>query len=179
MTLRWMYDASTPPSDPPKWYAVAGYIGGDTPHVWTEAEWNAQSAKYRLPIYTATGRDDTVAAAGPDAWNIYHALKNLGVPSNCSVAIDIETDVYITYLQALEVFLEEWKVIVYGSLSTLLQCAETSGGRWAGDWTDNIDTAVQMDGTENIVALQWASATMLGKSYDASVIEETIPLWSA
>ena len=179
MVLRWMYDASEPPTDPPHWYAVAGYIGGDTPHIWTEAEWNAQSAKFRLPVYTASNRADSVDAAGVDAWNIIHALNSLGVPHGKSVAVDIETAVYTTYLEALDLFLGEWNLLTYGSLSTLLKCSITSGGRWTGDWTDNIETAIKLDGTEHISALQFASAQMLGKTYDMSVIEESIPLWEA
>ena len=36
-----MWDASTPPASVPggPWDAAAGYIGGDTPHIWTVAEW--------------------------------------------------------------------------------------------------------------------------------------------
>jgi hypothetical protein len=44
-----MFDASTPPaSAPPGYRAVAGYIGGDTPHVWTGAEWR-RFGKLRKP----------------------------------------------------------------------------------------------------------------------------------
>src|SRR3979411_1192168 len=31
LTVRWMYDASTPPPNPPHWHVAAGYIGGGTP----------------------------------------------------------------------------------------------------------------------------------------------------
>ena len=63
--MRWMYDASTPPPNPPHWHVAAGYIGGDTPHVWTQAEWNAQWFPCRLPIFVHTGAD-TSADAPPD-----------------------------------------------------------------------------------------------------------------
>ena len=49
-TLRF-YDAAYPPAKPPAADGVCIYIGGDTPHVWTLAEIEAQPARYRLPIF--------------------------------------------------------------------------------------------------------------------------------
>jgi hypothetical protein len=46
-----IYDASIPPGKPyPGCSGVAGYLGGNTPHVWTAAEWNAASNNGRLPM---------------------------------------------------------------------------------------------------------------------------------
>ncbi len=54
MTLYRMFDASTPPAEPyPGCAAVAGYIGGNTPHVWTLAEWQRFAALRQLPIWVA------------------------------------------------------------------------------------------------------------------------------
>lgn len=177
MSQRWMYDASEPPSDPPHWHVAAGYIGGDTPHIWTLEEWKAQWAPFLLPIWTASNRDDTAASAGNDAWAMWSVLEKLGVPHGVTIAVDIETAVYKTYLPALDEFLNPWKIMAYGSMSTLLKNAVPSGGFWAGDWTDTILTGVDINGTEGIVAVQWASSTQLGKDYDASVIESSVPLW--
>jgi hypothetical protein len=178
MTLRWMYDASEPPTEPPHWHVAAGYIGGDTPHVWTEAEWNAQWSPFRLPIFSASNREDTPAAAGTDAWAFWAALESLKVPHGVTVAVDIETAVYKTYLSALDEFLNPWRLMAYGSLSTLLQNPKPSGNFWAGDWTDNILTGTEVVGESGIVCVQWANATMLNKPYDASVIEGDVTLWA-
>jgi hypothetical protein len=177
MTLRWMYDASTPPKNPPHWHVAAGYIGGDTPNVWTLAEWKAQPAPYLLPIWTASNRDDTAADAGEDAWGIIKKLSSLGVPGPVTVALDIETAVYSTYLLALNDFLAPHKLMTYGSLSSLVRNSATSGGRWAGDWTDNINIATDLIGTDDIVALQYANSQMTGHPWDHSLIEDTVLLW--
>src|SRR5258708_14891264 len=47
-----MFDASEPPAPAPAGYrAVAGYIGGDTPHVWTDAEWRRFARLHKLPTW--------------------------------------------------------------------------------------------------------------------------------
>jgi hypothetical protein len=177
MSLRWMYDAADPPADPPPWHVAAGYIGGDTPHVWTPEQWRAQPVPYLLPIWSASDREDTACAAGQDAWDITLALAGLGVPHEATVAVDIEEAVYTTYLAALSGFLDPRPVLAYGSMSTLLRNRRPSGGFWAGDWTDRIGTGIQLVGTDGLRAVQWASAQMLGKPWDQSVIEDTVPLW--
>ena len=51
-----MWDASTPPAVlPPGFDAAAGYIGGDTPHVWTGAEWMRLGSLPKLPIWVQSG----------------------------------------------------------------------------------------------------------------------------
>lgn len=177
MALRWMADASVPPASRPQLYAIAGYIGGDTPHVWTPQEWSAQPAAFRLPVYTAANREDIACAAGEDAWEIRRALAGLNVPTRFTVAVDIETRVYDVYLRALEAFLAPRALMTYGSLSTLLRCPLTNGGRWAAQWTGSIVTGEEDIGQNGISAFQWADAAMLGRDYDLSVIDESVPLW--
>jgi hypothetical protein len=172
-----MYDASTPPASPPKWHVAAGYIGGDTPYVWTIDEWKAQPTPYLLPIWTASNRTDDTCAAGEDAWGIITKLAELSVPGPVTVAVDIETAVYSTYLKALNQFIAPHKLMVYGSLSTLTRNPVTSGGRWAGTWTDNIDSAIILAGTDDIVAVQFANSAMTGHPWDWSLIESPVPLW--
>ena len=177
MSLRWMADASVPPPSRPQLYAVAGYIGGDTPYVWTPQEWDDQPASFRLPIFTAANREDIACAAGEDAWEIRHELTALNVPVRFTVAVDIETRVYGTYLQALDAFLAPRPLMTYGSLDTLLRCPLTSGGRWAAEWTGLIMTAEEDIGQHGIRAFQWASAELAGRDYDLSVIESGVLLW--
>jgi hypothetical protein len=81
-----MYDASAPPSKPyPGCDAVAGYIGGNTPHVWTRDEWNRASNNGRLPmlpIWVGFGEADPVgharqaaAAAVARGWVPHHSPR--------------------------------------------------------------------------------------------------------
>jgi hypothetical protein len=177
MALRWMYDASVPPPGPPGLYACGGYIGGDTPHVWTPAEWASQPASFRLPIFTASNREDNACAAGEDAWEIRAALAALGVAEHCTVAVDIETRVYSTYLRALNIYLAPRPLMTYGSLSTLLRNPVTSGGRWAADWTGDVDTAQDEIGLSEIHAFQWANSQQSGRPWDLSLIDQAVPLW--
>lgn len=177
MTLRWMADASVPPASRPQLYAIAGYIGGDTPHVWTPQEWHGQPAQFRLPVFTAANREDIACAAGEDAWEIRAALAALSVPVRFTVAVDIETRVYDTYLRALDAYLAPRPVMAYGSLSTLLRCPLTSGGRWAAEWGHGIDPALQDIGQHGIRAFQWENAQQAGRDYDLSVIDSGVLLW--
>lgn len=177
MSLRWMGDAAVPPASRPRLYAIGLYIGGDTPHVATVPEWDDQPAAFRLPIFTAANREDIACAAGEDAWEIRAALTALNVPVRFTVAVDIETRVYSTYLLALDAYLAPRPLMTYGSLSTLLRCPLTSGGRWAASWGGGILPAEQDIGQHGIRAFQWESAEEAGRDYDLSVIDSDVLLW--
>src|SRR5258706_15218366 len=61
-----MFDASVPPASAPAGYrAVAGYIGGDTPHVWTKAEWRRFDQLPQLPIWGRSNPTQADAEAHP------------------------------------------------------------------------------------------------------------------
>jgi hypothetical protein len=179
MTARWMYDAAVPPARPPHWYAVAGYIGGDTPHVWTAAEWAAQLAPHRLPIWTADNRLNSPASAAADAPQILAKLEELGVPPGVTVALDGETRIFPAYLEELNELVRPYLLMDYGSLSFVTSNPVTSGGRWAADWTDRIADGVALLGHQAIAAVQWADDVARGTPYDWSVIQESVPLWRA
>lgn len=176
--IRWMYDASDPNFIRPQLYAVAGYIGGDTPHVWTQAEWRMSGNALRLPIFTASNREDNNAAAITDGATIRQLLAELGVPHGKTVAVDIETRVYSDYLDELNEQLLDYKLMPYGSISALVQNPPCSGGRWGADWTDDILTGVRAVESGLYNALQWADDIMLHKPYDLSVIRSDVPLWT-
>ena len=178
MTLRWMYDASNPHFKRPPLYAVGGYVGGDTPYVWTVPDWNDSGASKRNPIFTASNRADTTHAAVVDGMAFRGRLLALGVPYGVTVSVDIETAIYDNYLDELNEEMSAWKLMTYGSVSTLVQNMKTSGGWWGAHWTDNVETAVAAIQSGEFVALQWASATMLNKPYDLSVISDAVPLWT-
>lgn len=179
MELRWMADASTPPFPAPKLYAIAGYIGGNTPYTWTLDDWADQIAYSRLPIFTASDREDDAAAAMLDAGTIRNLLNRLRVPAGKTFALDIEDREYTVYLRNLNSELSEWKLMKYGQVSTIMHNPPTSGGTWGAHWTDNIETAIQGIESGEFHALQWANATQLKRPYDLSVISSDVPLWHA
>jgi hypothetical protein len=167
--MRRMYDAAFPPSSPPAWEAVAGYIGGNTPHVWTGAEWRSQPARWRLPIFTRSHGGDPSA----DAHTAVSWLTTHHVPKGACVALDYETRVDAGYLRAFDaaVVRAGWKVMVYGSKSYVLSNPKPSGGYWVADWTGS---PFLYPGS---AATQWASDAMLGRPWDANLVADSATLW--
>jgi len=126
---------------PDGFVAVAGYIGGDTPHVWTTAEWEYFAGWRKLPIWTRT-KDNSPQDGTADGWAAIQALHSIGVPGRgpaqgTPVALDLETYQDPAYVSAFAGVLEwaGFPVYPYGSASTVRgnpQC----WGWWAADWTD-------------------------------------------
>ncbi len=115
-----MFDASVPPASAPAGYrAVAGYIGGDTPHVWTEAEWRRFDQLHKLPIWVRS--NPTQVDAEADAFGALQRLYQLRVPRGITVAIDLETAVDSGYVRRFHSVMR-WAGFyawVYGSASTV------------------------------------------------------------
>ena len=85
-----MFDASSPPASAPHGYrAVAGYIGGDTPHVWTDAEWRRFGSLRKLPIWVRSNPAQVDAEA--DSFAALERLFELKIPRGTTVALDLET----------------------------------------------------------------------------------------
>ena len=136
------YDASTPPWPVPAIYEVTGgYIGGATPHVWTADEWATKALKRKLPIYVPTYFHDGVLRAGSDAIDCVHALRSAGVPQGVCVGLDLETLIAPSYVEAFDnvVFAAGYRVVEYGSSSTIFKNPRTSGGYWVATRPHNPD----------------------------------------
>jgi len=169
MALRRCWDAAYPPASPPKWEVAAGYLGGNTPHVWTDAEWARQPARYRLPIFTrSTGGDPLADAHTAITWLVRHE-----VPRGVTLALDFETRVDPGYLEAFDSAVGNagWKVMVYGTRRTVLQNPKPSGGYWDAQW-NNIPHL-----NPGSAATQYGGDTTLGQPYDASLVADSTPLW--
>lgn len=163
------YDAAFPPSPAPSGFdGVAFYIGGDTPHVWTLAEINAQRARYRLPIFVRSnppgpGADADVAAA-------LRQLHAIGCPrGNTLVAWDMETAADGPYIQQVYTDMRAagYTLLVYGSLSTVAGNRNPDGLYWGADWTNRPGL---QPGT---VMTQWVSRAVI----DVSTAEAVLPFW--
>lgn len=170
--MKTMYDDSTPPTHPPNTDAVAFYIGGDTPHKWTDAEIHRQTARYRLPIWVRSNPQSSVQgrAEGLTAvdWAIAHSQ-----PVGTCIALDFETAVDASYVHAFDLALvtNGYKTLLYGSESAVLRNPKPSGGYWVALW----DSHAALTG--GWAAKQYASDGMLGKSWDLSVVADSTPLW--
>jgi hypothetical protein len=168
-----MYDSAYPPTNPPTTDAVGFYIGGDTPHIWSDQEIAAQKARFRLPIYVCDNpgqRNATLDAQSAVSW-----LRSRNAPLGCVVALDYETAVNGAYVLAFDkvVTAAGYRTLLYGTKSTVVQNPKPSGGYWFADWTG---TAHISSGS---VATQWASDLMLNTTYDLSDVSPTLALWDA
>jgi hypothetical protein len=171
--MRRMFDAAYPPANPPRVDAVAGYIGGNTPNVWTQAEWDAMmrrsGARYKLPIFTrSTGGNPTSDATFCVNW-----LRSHRVPRGVCVALDFEIRVDATYLRAFDrtIVAAGYKTVVYGSRSFVLQNPRPSGGYWTATWNN----VPHLDAGAAIT--QYGSDVTLGQPYDLNVVADSTPLW--
>lgn len=162
-----MYDAVTPQSVPAA-NALAFYIGGDTPHVWTQADLDRATQRYRLPIWVRSnpaGHDGKAEAQEAVAkLRSYHGAPHAGI----TIALDYETAVDAAYEDAFkaEAFALGYHTILYGSLSVVERNPRPDEGYWVAAW----DGSQTLEGGE---AHQFVSRS----SYDLSVIDSNVPLW--
>lgn len=125
-----MSDASTPPEHVPAGVqAVAGYIGGNTPHVWTAAEWRRFGHLKKHPYWVGAGRPNDSAAGEDDALNALARLYTLHVPRGIPLSLDMETEVSPAYVSGFGGVLKwagyfPW---VYGSASTVFKNPSLDG----------------------------------------------------
>lgn len=159
----------------PKVNALGGYIGGNTPHPWTDGEWemltNLSGAQFWLPIFVrSTGGDPAQDAAQVIAWLTAH-----GAPTGITVALDFETRIDATYLRTFDTAIMRTgrKVMVYGSKGTLFFNPMPSGGYWVADYT----------GIPHLypgsAATQWSGSAKFGGAYDPDIFADATPLWEA
>lgn len=170
---RVMYDAAYPPTDP-HLDVCAFYIGvaANTPHVWSDAEIAAQSARWRLPIVTRVGAQGVTQAQSDAAlavaWMAAHR-----VPAGSAVALDFEAQVNAVYVRAFDAYVvaHGYTALLYGQASTVYDNPRPSAGYWSGQWTG----AAHLDPRDG--ATQWTSDTQLGRAYDLSEVSDGLTLW--
>jgi hypothetical protein len=158
-----MFDASTPPTTAPAGYkAVAGYIGGDTPHVWTDAEWRRFSKLRKLPIWVRSDPANVVAET--DAFGALQRLFELNVPRGVNVALDLETAVDFDYVRMFHRVIRwaGYYLWVYGSASTVFNNPHADG-YWVADFAGK---------GPFMYPHSWVKATQYesGPNYDSSLV---------
>jgi hypothetical protein len=88
VTLVRMKDASVEPATLPEGVkVVAGYIGGNTPHVWSVAEWDRFAGVKKLPVFV----HEQGASGTEEGWAALKRLYQLLVPKGTLVVLDMET----------------------------------------------------------------------------------------
>lgn len=163
------YDAAYPPADPPGVDGVCFYIGGDTFHVWTKAEINAQKAVYRLPIFVRSNPPGPNGAAA-DSLAAINQLKKIGAPTGTLVAWDLESSIEIAYIEEVyeDLRASGYKLIVYGSQSTVMANKNPDGLYWGADWTD-VEHLHSGDAITQYVSFS---------GFDLSEAGTNLPFWS-
>lgn len=162
------YDAAFPPQPPPTGFdGVAFYVGGDTPHVWSVAEIQAQPVRFRLPIFTRSNPPGPGVAS--DVAAAVTRLREIGAPKGCLVAWDSETSVDPAYIKAVYFALkaEGYTLIDYGSMPGVFGNDNPDGYYWGAQWT-NVPHIAPGD-----VMTQWRSLS----SYDESSSQPVLPFW--
>ena len=159
-----MFDASTPPSSaPPGYRAVAGYLGGDTPHIWTDAEWKRFGSLRKLPIWVRS--DPGAVNAEADAFAALEGLYGLRVSRGTTIALDLETAVDSGYVNTFHGVMR-WAgfyVWVYGSASTVFGNPEADG-YWVADYAGR---GPFMYPHKMVKATQYVNGT----NYDSSLVK--------
>lgn len=166
MTLTF-YDAAWPPAHPPATDGVCGYIGGDTPHVWTASDWHAQTARYRLPIFVRSNPPGPGAVA--DVIAAVRQLQAIGAPKGTLVAWDMETAADSAYMAGVfrDLRLSGYQLIVYGSESTVFGNHVPDGLYWGAQWTNAAHFAAGNQMTQYVDF----------GPYDESIADASLPFW--
>lgn len=168
-TLISMADSSTPPPLSPTTEAYAVYLGGQTPHVWAEAEIMRLPCRWILPIWVNINPAGNATA---DAQAFIGRLSAYGWPKGVTVCLDTESLAQPEYVAAFNKVMtaDGWRLVEYESKGPLGSNPPTSGGRWVADWT----------GVPHLfpgsVATQYASSAQAHAPWDLSVIEALVPL---
>ena len=127
MSVHTAYDASIPePHGLPNTDTVLIYIGGDTPHVWTDDEIAAQPERYRLPVFV---RSFGGVSPGTDAANALAWLSAHKVPKGTTIVLDLETLIDSSYVSAfgLAVHSGGYLVLPYGSADSIFKNPSLDG----------------------------------------------------
>ena len=152
---------------------TAFYMGGWTPHVRTLAQLEAQSARYRLPMWVYNPGEPGRAAGKAAGQAAANGAAGYGVPKGCVIGLDLETYADHDYSRAFRdaVVSAGFWYTPYGSYSTVMANYVGVVGYFCADWTN----AIHID--PDCWATQYASAQMLGKRYDISAVASWAHIW--
>lgn len=152
----------------------AVYVGGDTPHPWTDAEIAALKLvpwfEFIVPIWVRSNPTGSAQAqqdaAAQLAWSRRH-----GQPPQTVIELDFETAVEGAYAVTFDTDLQRGAELemLYGSAATVTGNPAPSDGYNEADWTGVEPTALP----PGVVGEQFYSQT-----YDLTAYAEAAHLWS-
>lgn len=157
---------------PVKTDIVLVYVGGDTPHPWTDSDMHSQPARYRWPTWVRSNPNGATEGA-TEAAEMIAWLKAHNVPLGVSVILDLETAVDTAYVNAFNSTMAAagYHTTKYGSSSTIFKNPRTTGGTFVADPTGT----PHMYSIGDTVATQYA----FDGGYDLSMVEDqtVLDLW--
>ena len=169
MSLYRMFDAAfPPPSAYPGCQAVAGYIGGNTPHVWTVAEWQRFSHLVQFPIWVGYNEADPVGHAQLCVETMHSFGWAAFRPQRRAVILDEETQVDAAWVDEFAgvIWGAGFETFMYGSLATILHDPPKEGYLIA-DWND----VPAIPPYPNVIGCQYSpNVPWQGTQVDLSVI---------
>jgi hypothetical protein len=141
---------------------VCGYFGGPNAfNVWAISAWLQFRSNPKVPIWVAgyNGTDESKDALA--------AIRQLGLPKGCPIAVDMENRVDDSYLLNFAVPIQNtgYPVLVYGSVSTVFRNRQMNG-YWVADWTGQEHMAINPDTGSRIGVrgTQWAEGPLFDSS---------------
>ena len=164
-----MFDAAFPPLKPyPGCQGVAGYLGGNTPHVWTLDEWLRFKHLRQLGIWVA----DLAASAVTSGKAAADAARQLGWTPHAktprAIVLDLEMAVDANWVNAYAGAVRQagYWTWVYGSQSTVLE-NPARAGYWIASWNG----VPALEPLPHVVAHQYsANVSWAGGAVDLSVV---------
>ena len=169
MTDLTMRDTAFPNDSGPETDVMLIYVGGDTPHPWTDADIATMDEKYLFPTWVRSnpsGFSGAAEAATFAAWlHGHHATPG------STVCLDLETAVDAVYVDAFNLGMRAagFKVCKYGSKGFIFGNPQTDGGTFVADPTGSPHMVTEGD----TVATQWG----FEGGFDMSLVKDTVPLW--
>lgn len=170
------FDAAFPPQKAPAGHkAVFGYIGGNTPHVWTLAEWLRFQHLYQFPIWTGYHESHPVQMA-KDAVSAALSLGWLRHPRHPRVIFnDFETEIDPEWSNAFadQVKSEGFITATYGSLSFVLKNKRHNGYFWTAEFNGLAELPDSISPGSVVIADQYlGNVTWENTEIDLNVVDE-------
>lgn len=141
------------------------YVGGDTPHPWTDQDIANQHVRYLLPVWV---RSNMAGTPQGDADLLIAWLKAHKAPAGISVVLDLEMQVNPGYVIEFGKTLHAagFRVLVYGSKSTLFG-NPVLDGYFVADYT----------GSPHVMTGTKITQFEDGPSYDLDDVASGVVLW--
>lgn len=158
---------------------VAFYLGGWTPHVWTQTQINAQSTHWMMPIWVYNPNTPGSTQGNIDGKAAVNAMKNIGVSTGTRIAVDMESSIDEPYLAAFRNVIGPagYHMMIYGGPSTVFQNWPQNpngpgGGWWVADWT----FTPHLYNHAGVWGTQWTNPQN-PPPWDQSVVADLTNLW--